>query len=546
VVDVKQSIAVPAGTSRDTSANTQRRTSAQTGRGRSRLWSLVTASSVESRFIAILLLVFLAKGFTTALIHQPFTGHDEVAHYAYLEVVATDGRVPVIPDLQEFNDNYVAGGEDTTDRMPAKLWQYCSYVTDDWNFCGDPQCADPCYLQNIPPDYLIGPNGWVYTANHPPLFYLVMTPIYWLTDGMSPASQLYIFRMATIPFGMLTVLFAFLTVRTLFPRDRFLIFTVPAFVAFQPQIAYESTMLNNDILAIAFTSGVIYLLVVGLKKRFPLWNVIAVGAMYGLAALSKNTSLTAGFLIAFAMVFGLGIRNWREWIPKGALSAIIAGLLLWPWYLFLWATYGNFTALPQIKALQWWNYQNSTPPSIWDQLSDMKFFRGRWEETWGQFGWRLIPLDWSLLKIILYAAIFGAVGLAIYAWKFWRVQQPILQAETTEEAERLIARGDSTLTIAPWQVVALLMLGVTCVVGYYAILQFGTTFALTQARYYFTAINAGAILVMLGIRSWFPKKWLPYVAVAIFVGLVALNLIVYTEYVIPWNTTGQFARDNGF
>ena len=47
---------------------------------------------------------------------------------------------------------------------------------------------------------------------------------------------------------------------------------MPAFVAFQPQISYESSMLNNDIMAIAFTSVVLYLVVVGIKKRFPIWN----------------------------------------------------------------------------------------------------------------------------------------------------------------------------------------------------------------------------------------------------------------------------------
>ena len=86
----------------------------------------------------------------------------------------------------------------------------------------------------------------------------------------------------------------------------------------------------------------------------------------------------------------------------------------------------------------------------------------------------------------------------------------------------------------PWQVTGVLTMGVACVVAYYAILQFGTTFSLTQARYYFPAIIPAAILVMLGVRSWFPARWLPWVQTAVFLALVLLNLIIYTAYVIPY------------
>jgi hypothetical protein len=49
-------------------------------------------------------------------------------------------------------------------------------------------------------------------------------------------------------------------------------------------------------------------------------------------------------------------------------------------------------------------------------------------------------------------------------------------------------------------------------------------------------IVPAAILLMLGFRSWFPRASLRYVGAAIFLGLVALNLLIYTAHVIPyWN-----------
>jgi 4-amino-4-deoxy-L-arabinose transferase-like glycosyltransferase len=510
------------------------------------------APAIEQKFLVILLCMFAAKGFAIAFVHQPFTGHDEVMHYAYLSFVAEEGRVPVIPDLGQWQQDYNAKKGINHDRAPERLWQYCQFTTPDWKgpnaglgFCTE---SSPVYAANVPRngEWPLYPVGWIYTANHPPLYYLYMTPVYWLTKHLSPAGQLYFFRIATIPFGLITVLFAYLTVRQLFPGDRFLAITVPAFVAFQPQISYESSMLNNDIMAIAFTSVVLYLVVVGLKKRFPVWNCVLLGAFYGLAVLSKNTSLTAGVIIGFAMIAGLGGRNWREWVPKGTIAAGTAGLIVWPWFLFMWLTYGDFTGLGRIQKLQYWNYNGVTPPTIWHMLSNKWFFWGRWQETWGDFGWRMIPLSDTLLKIIFYPVLLGVVGLGIYAVRFWKVQQPLLQAGSDAERSAIESRSDNTLAIAQWQVVALLTLGLTCVVAYFAILQFGLTFSLTQARYYFPAINAGAILLMLGVRSWFPRKWLPYVTFAVFLAVVALYVYIYTGYVVPWNLTGQFATDKGF
>ncbi|HWV24259.1 MAG TPA: hypothetical protein VNZ58_08710, partial [Thermomicrobiales bacterium] len=217
-------------------------------------WRVLRATNVPQRFLALVLLLFLAKGIVTALVFPPYSGHDEVMHYAYLKVLV-EGRVPLIPDLQAWRDERAQSGvvQPTFDHAPADLYKYASnhdgaayptdYVTPDW-FGGEPYVVWAIHFGGAN----FYPSGWIYTGNHPPLFYLSMAPVYWLVKGLDLDTQIYFFRVATIPFGLLTVLFAYLTVRTIFPRDRFLAMTVPAFVAFQPQIAYESAMLNNDIL----------------------------------------------------------------------------------------------------------------------------------------------------------------------------------------------------------------------------------------------------------------------------------------------------------
>jgi len=340
------------------------------------------------------------------------------------------------------------------------------------------------------------------------------------------------------------VLFAFLTTRTLFPRDRFLVMTVPAFVAFQPQISYEAAMLNNDIFAIAFTSAVIYLLTKGLKTGFPIRTLALIGLCYGLAVLSKNTSLTTGGIIAFAMIVGLGFRNWRAWLPKGAIAATVTGLMIWPWYLFMYRTYGDVTGLTRIRELQYWNYQSGDFPNIWDQLSNRAFLWMRWRETWGEFGWRLIPLNPELLRALLWITMAGMIGVAIWSIRYYRLNVQRSRNSSGIQSAAFPTGTDPVYSLERWQVVGVLTMGVTCFLAYAAILQFGTTFSLTQARYYFPAIVPAAILTMLGLRALIPRRWLNYGQLGVFALLVTLTVIVYSAWVIPyWSSAGVLYRD---
>ena len=476
-----------------------------------------------------------------SFVHDPYSGHDEVAHYAYLQMVAEDGRIPLLPDLADWQAHYRDDGEYNHDRIPEEFWAYCNRATRDWQpGCGDPRYADqPIYAMSLAGEYF--PTGWIYTANHPPLYYLVMTPLYWLTGNLSIESQLYALRLAAIPFGLLTVVMAWLTARTLFPRERLLALLVPAFVAFQPQISYEAAMLNNDILAIAFTSVVVYLIVRGLRSGFPVGTVALIGFCYGLAVLSKNTSLTTGGIIAFAMIFGIGVRRWREWLTKGVLAATIAALMIWPWYLYMWRTYGDFTGLARIRELQYWNYGSGDTPTVWAQLVSKRFFFMRWRETWGEFGWRLIPLgdpatrDWYLLRLLLVICLIAAIGLAVWAIRLHRAQQAMLSTDDAHPGPI----PDPLLNVARWQVVGVLTMGVTCLLAYFAVLQFGTAFSLTQARYYFPAIVPAAVLFVLGLLSVLPRRWHPFAGGALLLGLAVLNVIIYSAYVLPyWSTFG--------
>lgn len=275
-------------------------------------------------------------------------------------------------------------------------------------------------------------------------------------------------------------------------------------------------MVNNDIVCIALYSWILYLLVVGLRDRFPPKTCMLLGLALGLALLAKGTSLTAVPIVGLTVIIGTGWRDLRGWVTRGILITAPLALLVAPWYVYLYRTYGNFTGFDQIAELQRWNRPQG---GFLSQLFDRGFAVMRFKETWGEFGWRQIPLSTPMLWGIGLPLAFALGGLVQYAYSAVR--------------RGVLTDDDHVLRPARWQALALLMLLGTCLVAYFAVVQFGTRFVLTQARYYFPAINAAALLLMLGLRTLIPLRHHAYGQTAVFASLVVLNVLIFTQYVLP-------------
>jgi len=479
----------------------------------------VRARTLAERALVVLLVAFVAKQLFAVAAFPAFSGHDEVAHFSYVRTLATEGRIPLIPELDEWRTAHQNDLTPPGDFFGDDLYPWCRFALDWYCEPDHPRWgADPPQVVSV--RLLNYPSGFQYAANHPPLYYALMSPVYLLSRGFSLEAQQALLRLATIPFGIATVVLAYRLTRTLFPRDSFLAVTVPAFVAFQPQISYEGAMINNDILGIALFSLVLYLCVLGLRDGFSRNLSLALGVTLGLSLLAKGTSLIALPVAGLAVLLGLG---W--WDIKGlTLRALWIGLptavLAAPWYLFLYRTYGNFDAFEQIAAVQW---QNRSLGGFFEILFDRDFVLLRFKETWGEYGWRLIHLDDRLLWAIAAVSILSVVGLVAYAVLARRGAPP--------------AWNDATLRPSPWQVKALVVLVAACVVGYLAVVQFGTRFALTQARYYFPVVIAAALLSMLGLRTLIPAAWRPIGRGVVVAALIALNVTLFLQYVLPFHAS---------
>lgn len=428
--------------------------------------------------VAALMVVALVRQLVMVVATPPYRGHDEVAHVGYLWLLAGRWRLPTLGDS-----------------LPAALEPFNAFTL------------------NWPA---------VYTAIHPPLYYVVAWPAYALAGG-DWLARLYLLRLVSVPFFLLTVWLAYRLARALFPDDDFMVLTTPAWVAFQPQLAFEGAIVNNDMLSIAAGALLLLLCVTALRSGLTPRHALALGVALGASLLVKATLTVFMPLVAGVALYACWPRPWsirwerayrRGVVARGLAVAVPAVLIPLPWYLYLFRTYGDVTAFRAVRELQaGWNVPDGTFAQL---LANPDFHLMRLHEYWGYFGWREIPLSLPAFQVVLFSTLFCAFGLvaggirAALRWRAGRFNA---------------ARG---------QVAAIALLIAANLLMYGAMVYFGTMFVLTQARYIFPVATATGLLAMLGLRAVLPPGSTRWGAAVTIAGLAAFNLYLLVTLVIPY------------
>ena len=440
------------------------------------------ALSACGRIVTALIVFAFVRQLILVAAYPPFQGHDEVGHYGYLWTMEHFGRIPTLDD-----------------NLPVILDPYSSFAL------------------NWPA---------VYTANHPPGYYLLIFPIMKLAGTDAAADllpRLYALRLASIPPYLLAILFTYRLAVVLFPRDRFLAVTAPAAITFAPQLSFEGAIINNDILSICWGSLLLLLCALALRRGLSPQRAFGLGVALGLGLLIKATLTIFLPLAALVALYCRWPRPWGALRTRaywrgtlGSAAALIVPALAIPapWYAFLYRTYGDFSAFAAIQRLQQdWNIPAGT---FGELLTSKEFHLERIREYFGYFGWKLIPLTDPQANVIYGGLILcGAgllVGLARLGWRAvrhgWRPTGP--------------------------QLAGVALLVITNVVMYDAMIYFGTMFLLTQARYIFPVASASALLAMLGLRAFLPERALRPAAALTIAALAAFDLWLLLSGVLPY------------
>ncbi len=442
------------------------------------------AVAADRGWLTVLLGFFAVKQVLLVFLLGPFSGHDEVDHFWYVQRLAQGhglGEVGVV-------------------ELPPEASQYARFVAD--------------YPLNS-------------EVIQPPLYHGALA----LVSHLLPADtqhELYLLRLLSVVGGLVVVWLAYALARTIFPMDPAVRIGVPVFVALQPQLSFEAAIVNHDIVVIALATagclvGVRVVrdgltwqrgLAMGLIGAAGLWTKVTFGLVLPVFALAILFAAWPGII---AVVRGRGrgfLRLVGTLIVPGGLALLLPIVLILPWFIRNVRLYGDPTGAARLQEVSDYGLSAMT---LSEMFGTPGFWRGRLDDFWANYGWREIPWDTSLaLPIYL---LWGVAGLGLVAL--------LIRELASLRSDRIIRLFDPFQRRALALVVTLVAMMIVAVL-YVGLLQF------TQSRFAFPAMAGFGLLTVLGYAAWVPHRWRWLVPVGLTIGLIVLNAVVLVRFVVPY------------
>jgi len=416
--------------------------------------------------IRLLTIAYLIIGVLFALYTPLWQTPDEPAHYHYIAQIPTIG----LPTIE----------------------------TGDW---------DSAYLDALKSTKFadINPQTFAtiqYEDHQPPLYYLLATPVYAITNGNPHAIRIF-----SVLIGMIIVWCAYGIGRLMFPNSPQIALGVAGFVAFHPQHLHIITSINNDVLAWALVGIFLVLAITYLKtgnSRLPLFMGILVGIAF-------MTKATAYFLLAIGLLaILLKRKNLFLAIMQFISPAVILGLI---WWIRNIAVYGfpDFLGLRAHDAVvvgQLRTAERIAELGFGGYLSE--FMQTTYNSFWGQFGWMAVPMPTWIYIGILALLIVAVVGF-------------------------FIGKRDESPQRGVW-----LLLTATTLLAVVAYVYYNSEFVQYQGRYMFPLLIPLGIGLVVGIDNWrklffgaIKNRLASYLTAVPFLLLAVLDIYLIWRVIVP-------------
>lgn len=427
-----------------------------------------------NRLVILLIAVYLGLGAAYNLIVGVGEAPDEPPHMDYVRYIAEHHALPVQtrdPSLRISNEAH----------QPPAYYVLGALLTG-WIDPGDFRLRFNPAFEIVPGR--VGARQRFYHTDAEAFPYRGLVLAYHLLRGFSTA------------LGAITIWAVHRAAHLVEPQRPVVALLAAGLVALNPQFLFLTASVNNDNLAMALAS---LTLLTGLEAgRRPSTRMsVAVGALIGLAALTKYTALAVapGAILALAAPY-LRERRWSALVGQITLVAVIAALISGWWYLRNWQLYGDplaqriaFHVLSPVRRYSAWKV-DELPGNI-----VMTF-----ASSWGLFGWMNIPLHPALYAALAALCLAGLIGLLLRTWRVVR--------------DRRWRRWE----MFPY--LALALAGLTMIA---LVIRYHLFVPADQGRLFFPGIVAFAVLLSLGLME-LSGRWRTWVAWGVMGGLAALSI----------------------
>jgi len=424
------------------------------------------------RYTAGVLCAFLVLAYVYVWTIQPGYGPDETRHFHYIQLLLDEHRLPLLINGQE--------------------------------------------------------QGGAHTL-HPPLYYLLVSPLFALARGLGERA-VYLTIKSFSPLIVLGALLLFRsTLRRVFPRQPFAVAAAFTVVALLPELQLEAAVINNDSLAILLGSLFLW----QLARTWDAPPSVRDAALTGLIMAAFVNTKAQGWTLAPLWALSVGQRAVRfrtqlpAWLRDLGLGYALLLLLGTWWYVRNYQLYGQPVPLDFMGgAVQPHSSRTGellTPLQVYTSGEVVTL---GWRATVGLFQSFWTQIDW--ISEEYRPAIFGTLlffcllALSGGLWRLWQLyqdwQQGKLKAPQRLPVLSLLAGGYALNWLHTWFVATFLHL------GFYQ-----------GGRYLMPSIfGAGAVLAA-GWQVLTPRRAQWAVVGVLALGLVGFNVLCLVELITYLN-----------
>jgi len=278
----------------------------------------------------------------------------------------------------------------------------------------------------------VGPNeeDGAHTL-HPPLYYLLASPIYLATRGLGDQGAMRAIKHLS-PLLLLAALILFTgTLRRVFPDRPFAGAAALGVVALLPLFQLEASVMNNDSLAVLLGALFLWHLVRTWHEPPSVKSAVIAGLIMAAFVNTKATGLTLSPLWAVALHFRAAADPTRrkEYLRDLAIGyGLLLALGTW-WYLRNYLLYGqpvplDFGPMDMLRPRNLLNRMPMSPIEVYTTGAVVHYgwrsTEGLFQSFWSQIDWiseQYRPAVYAVLAALVTAAV---AGLVRYAAAWWR------------------------------------------------------------------------------------------------------------------------------
>lgn len=479
----------------------------------------------ERWLIGLLLVIMLVKGALWSLAFPLWQGPDEDDHYAVIQFIGENGRLPDeadvwLPDEVAFSRELADVGRLDYNPEQRQGWSSQPVGLREAEFDALPRTSRTSTESQVTAKLM----------HATPLFYLLAAVPYRLVGyEQNLLVRMQVQRLFAVLLSSPIVLVAYLMARLLFPNNQALRLTIPILVTFHPQLTQMTAVISVDGFFFVLYALLIYFCLRVLRDGLDGKTAVFIGLTFAAAFLIKPTINGFVPLVALVVVYDWWRRKGERWPVFWA--AVVMNVIILPpaawWMARSWRLNQDlFYFNPVVEGHRiiqnpFYDYQ------FWPHMID--FYQSVWGGLfvtwWAHFGWVDTPLPpwvYHLLRVLTVLAIAGL------AWKLGRGWGKRPSFPQWQAGQRMAPLG-VWLFLALTLLVPVLLLQVYDLTFWW---EYGNGRGL-QGRYWLGTVVPMLTFFVLGLLFWLPPRWRPAAHWSLRLGMVLLNFVALLGYILP-------------